>query len=175
MNVAYLSLGSNIEPEKNIVAAVEQLCNYGAISAVSTVWETLPDGDPNQDNYLNACITLETALSAWDLRSDAIEEVESALARTRDPKNRYAARTIDIDIMLFNSEVIDMGRRRIPDSEVLERPFVAIPLAEIAPNYVHPQTHQTLAEIASRFKIARHEMWQRPDVSLVSTRVNAAY
>ncbi len=171
MNVAYLSLGSNIEPEKNIVAAVERLSDFGNISAVSTVWETLPDGDPNQDNYLNACITLTTQLDAWDLRRGAIETVESALARTRDPQNRAAARTIDIDIMLFNSEIISMGRRSIPDAEVLERPFVAIPLAEIAPNYVHPQTNQTLAEIASTFRIARHEMWQRPDVSLISEMV----
>jgi 7,8-dihydro-6-hydroxymethylpterin-pyrophosphokinase len=81
-------------------------------------------------------------------------------------ENKNAPRTIDIDIMLFNDDVLHVGRRRIPDPEVLERPFVAIPLAEIAPDYVHPETGRSLTEIASQFDPVDAGMIRREDVLL---------
>ena len=68
--------------------------------------------------------------------------------------------------MLFNHERIRIGQRSIPDPEVLERPFVAIPLAEIAPDYIHPETGETLAEIAARFDPESSGMRRRRDVHL---------
>ena len=89
----------------------------------------------------------------------------SNLARVRTA-NKNAPRTIDIDIMLFNNDVLTAGHRHVPDPEVLERPFVAIPLAEIAPDYVHPETGQTLKEIARQFDPAKTGMRRRDDVVL---------
>ncbi|HLO26810.1 MAG TPA: 2-amino-4-hydroxy-6-hydroxymethyldihydropteridine diphosphokinase, partial [Geobacteraceae bacterium] len=80
--------------------------------------------------------------------------------------DRNAPRIIDIDIMLFDDDRLTLGRRRIPDPEVCERPFVAIPLAEIAPGYRHPETGETLAEIAARFDPAAAGMRLRKDVVL---------
>jgi len=165
VNLAYLSLGSNVEPEHNLPAAVARLARFGHVRAVSTVWESAPVGLVDQPNFLNAAVLLETEFSAQALREQAIAEIEAALGRVRT-ENKNAPRTIDIDIMLFNRDVLQVGRRHIPDPEILERPFVAIPLAEIAPDYIHPETGQTLQQIA-------RPMWwdgitRRPDVIMRS-------
>ena len=162
-NLAYLSLGSNIEPERNLPAAVKLLARLGRVRAVSSVWETEPVGFADQPNFLNAAVLLETVLSAWALREEAITQIEQALGRVRT-ENKNAPRTIDIDIMLFNRDVLQVGQRHIPDRQVLERTFVAIPLAEIAPDYVHPETGQTLQQIAQRLPATGRT--PRPDVAL---------
>ncbi|MFQ5617079.1 MAG: 2-amino-4-hydroxy-6-hydroxymethyldihydropteridine diphosphokinase, partial [Anaerolineales bacterium] len=149
-NLAYLSLGSNINPEKNLPAAVKLLARYGAIKAVSSVWETAPVGFTEQANFLNAAVLLETSLSAQHLWEKAICEIERGLKRVRI-KNKNAPRTIDIDVVLFNRDILSFGHHKIPDADILERAFVAIPLAEIAPEYDHPEVDQTLAEIAAQF------------------------
>lgn len=169
-NLAYLSLGSNIEPERHLPAAVAFLAQYGCVRVVSTVWETPPVGFRDQPNFLNAAVLLETDLPAQALREDAIAKIESALERVRT-ENKNAPRTIDIDIMLFNNDIQQMGQRRIPDPEVLERSFVAIPLAEIAPEYVHPETGETLQAIAKRFDSEQVGMRRREDIVLDSYKL----
>jgi 2-amino-4-hydroxy-6-hydroxymethyldihydropteridine diphosphokinase len=164
-NLALLSLGSNIEPEKNLPAAVRELSSYGRVSRISGVWESPPVGAPDQPDYLNAALLLETPLSARELKETALAAVEAGLGRVRGA-DRFAPRTIDIDIMYFNRERLRLGRRSIPDPEALERPFVAIPLAEIAPDYIHPETGETLAEIAARFDPKDSGMRRRADVVL---------
>jgi 2-amino-4-hydroxy-6-hydroxymethyldihydropteridine diphosphokinase len=165
LNRAYLSLGSNTEPECCLPAAVAKLAQFGRVRATSAVWQTVPVGFTDQPDFLNAVVLLETPLSAQVLREQVIARIEDDLGRVRT-ENKNAPRTIDIDIMLFNDDVLTVGQRRIPDPEVLERPFVAIPLAEIAPDYVHPETGQTLKEIAQQFDPAAAGMSQRGDVVL---------
>ncbi len=168
MNRAYLLLGSNIEPEQNLPAAVAHLARFGHVRAVSTVWQTAPVGQTNQPDFLNAAVLLETPLSARELREMAIASIENALGRVRTA-DKNAPRTIDIDILLFNHDVLSLGQRHIPDPEILERPFVAIPLAEIAPEYVHPEVGQTLRQIAGRFASEVVHMRKRDDVTLLTT------
>ena len=165
VNEAYLSLGSNIDPERNLLATVRELARYGRVVRVSSVWESPPEGVADQPYFLNAALLLETPLSAAELKERAIAEIEAHLGRKRSV-DRNAPRTIDIDIMLFNHDCLTLGRRTIPDAEVLERPFVAIPLAEIAPDYRHPVTGETLAVIAGRFDPLRAGMTMRDDVEL---------
>jgi len=164
-NRVYFSLGSNIEPERNLPEAVRRLARFGRVLAVSTVWESKPLGCAGQANFLNAAVLMATPLTAEEVRNTAIAAIEAELGRVRT-ENRNAPRTIDIDIMLFNREILTIGRRRIPDPEVRERPFVAIPLAEIAPEYVHPETGERLQEIARRFNPEESGMLPRPDVVL---------
>lgn len=163
-NVAYLSLGSNIEPEANMVAAVKMLAQRTELVAVSSVWETQPVGMPNQPNFLNAAVIVNTALTAGQLKAQVLRPIEQKLGRVRQ-RNKNAPRPMDIDIMLFNREVLELGSRHIPDAEVLERPFVALPLAEIAPDYVHPETGQTLHSIAQKFTVTPQEMQLHPEMS----------
>ncbi len=165
LHQAFLSLGSNIEPEKNLAAAVRALGRYGKIKRVSSVWESPPFGHAGQPDYLNAALWLETPLPAAELKENAIAAVETDLGRVRSG-DRNAPRTIDIDIMLFDREISRIGRRSIPDPELLERPFVAIPLAEIAPDYIHPISGESLAVIAARFAPERAGMRRRSDIIL---------
>lgn len=165
LHQALLSIGSNIEPERNMQAAVRELARYGRVVRVSAVWQSPAEGASGQPDFLNAALWLETPLSAAELKETAIAAVEAYLGRVRSP-DRNAPRTIDIDIMLFDDDRLAIGRRRIPDPEVCERPFVAIPLAEIAPGYRHPETRETLAEIAARFDPAAAGMRLRKDVVL---------
>jgi 2-amino-4-hydroxy-6-hydroxymethyldihydropteridine diphosphokinase len=150
-NRAYLSLGSNIEPEKNLPAAVRELSAFGRVVAVSRVWESAPFGasSTTSQNFLNAAVLLETELSPAELYEQAISAVERRLGRIRDPQDKNAPRTIDIDLSLFNHEVLEFGTHRVPDPDILARPFVAVPLAEIDPDYLHPIEHQRLADLAA--------------------------
>jgi len=168
VNRAYLALGSNIQPEENLPAAVQALTQFGQIKQVSSVWESKPVGDVNQANFLNAAVLLLTSLSARELRLDAINFVEQQLQRKRDAGNMNAARTIDIDIALFNQDILSIEHRKIPDPEIFERAFLAIPLAEIDPGYVHPETNQTLEEITTSFGPQADAMLRRSDVRLNS-------
>jgi len=165
-NRAFLALGSNIDPVNNLPAAVEKLSSYGTVLATSTVWESAPFDGSAQPNFWNAAVFFETSLSANELKFTAIDEIENALHRVRDPGDKNAARTIDIDIALFNREILRVGNSTIPDPALLERAFIAIPLAELDGDYVHPETHQTLSQIADQFDPHTCEMLPRLDVIL---------
>jgi 2-amino-4-hydroxy-6-hydroxymethyldihydropteridine diphosphokinase len=168
MNRAYLSLGSNIDPERHLPAAVRELGRFGRVARVSSVWETAPAGDPDQPDYLNAAVLLETDLSADELVREAIPVIEQTLGRVRDPHNRNAQRTIDIDLSLFNDETLSIGHRQIPDPDLLTRAFVAVPLAELDSGYVHPHTGRTLDDIAAGLRSESGGMKLRADVQLPS-------
>ncbi len=163
-NLAYLSLGSNIDPEDNLRLAVEMLTTRSKLLTVSSVWETQPVGMTGQPNFLNAAALIETKLTAAQFRREIIHRIEQALGRVRGA-DKYGPRTIDIDLMLFNQEIFVLEGRHIPDPEVQQRAFVAIPLAEIAPHYRHPETGQTLGEMARQFVVTQEAMRRRPDMS----------
>jgi 2-amino-4-hydroxy-6-hydroxymethyldihydropteridine diphosphokinase len=164
-NLAFLSLGSNIQPEENLPKAIEKLAESSRLVAVSPVWETLPLGTTgDQPNFLNAATLVETDQSPESFKAEVIRRIEDDLGRVRTT-DKFAPRPIDIDIMFFNNQVLDVDNRHIPDPEVLERPFVAIPLAEIAPDYRHPETGQTLRDIARGFTVTETEMRLRPNLS----------
>jgi 2-amino-4-hydroxy-6-hydroxymethyldihydropteridine diphosphokinase len=162
-------LGSNIEPQKNIQAAVAMLAAQSRLIAVSSVWETRPIGLPNQPNFLNLSAIIQTELTAEKLKHQTLTNIENKLGRTRRG-NKFGPRTIDIDIMLFNNNILKAGKQSIPNDEVLERPFVAITLAEIAPDYIHPVTGQSLKEIAQNFMISPNEMNPCPKISTALLR-----
>jgi 2-amino-4-hydroxy-6-hydroxymethyldihydropteridine diphosphokinase len=161
-NRAYLSLGSNIEPVRNIRAALQLLGQKCKLLAVSTIWETEPLGFKEQAYFLNGAAIIETEFSAPELKARVLQRIEQALGRVRGT-NRYAPRPIDLDIILFNDEVLEFEGYNIPSPEVLERWFVAVPLAEIAPDYVHPITGQTLQEIATSFEAEAKQMLKRDE------------
>ncbi|MEX0703051.1 MAG: 2-amino-4-hydroxy-6-hydroxymethyldihydropteridine diphosphokinase [Planctomycetales bacterium] len=163
---AYLALGSNIDPERNLVEALRLLSRHGNPLAVSRIYQTAPIGFANQPDYLNAAVLLETSATLAELREWIVPEVEAALGRVRMPGNPNAPRTIDVDVALFDREVIHAANCRVPDPDILTRPFVAIPLAELDPDYVHPEEERTLREIAASFQPSQAAMRLRPDVRL---------
>jgi 2-amino-4-hydroxy-6-hydroxymethyldihydropteridine diphosphokinase len=146
-NRAFLLLGSNINPEQNLREAVRRLAARCRILAVSGVYESLPVGTTDQPNFLNAAVLIETHHAAGELKTEVLETIEQELGRVRTG-DKNAPRTIDLDILLFNDEILELGRRHVPDPEILRFPHIARPLADLAPHYRHPETGQTLTEIA---------------------------
>lgn len=163
-NRAYLSLGSNIDKERNIMRAVELLARAVTIEAVSSVYETVPLSDSEQESFFNAAVMVETQLSADELKRKVLAPIEEKLGRQRSA-DVNAPRTIDLDLVLFNDQVLRVGRRVVPDPELLARPHLALPLAEVAPNYIHPQTGQRLDQIAAGLA-GQGGIRKRPEVDL---------
>ncbi len=144
---SFISMGSNIDSEANLREAVQRLAQYCTLLAVSSVYETAPVGKIDQPAFLNAAALIETPLTAAQLKTDVLEAIEQELGRVRtDDKN--APRTIDLDIALFDDQILDIGSRHIPDPDILKYPYVAVPLADLAPQERHPETGQPLSEIA---------------------------
>jgi 2-amino-4-hydroxy-6-hydroxymethyldihydropteridine diphosphokinase len=136
--VGFLGLGSNLGDRlANLQAAVDALqAEPGLrVAASSRVWETTPVGGPPQPDYLNAVVRIETDLSARDLL-DVARRVESRLGRIR--KERWGARTIDVDVLLFDEEQIDEPDLVVPHPRMTERAFVLLPLLELEPDPTLP-------------------------------------
>ncbi|MCY4072993.1 MAG: 2-amino-4-hydroxy-6-hydroxymethyldihydropteridine diphosphokinase [Chloroflexi bacterium] len=155
-NVVFLSLGSNISPEKNIADAIKLLRRHTNVLALSSVYRTAPQGDVRQDAFINMAVKIHTLREPLEFKTQVIDRIESRLRRTRDPDNKNAPRTIDIDISLWNDEAFEFGDRPwvVPDPDILSFAHVAIPLADISADYCHPTQGKTLSEIAAEFSAA---------------------
>lgn len=130
--IAYIGLGSNlskpIEQVKNAIKTIKNIAQSKVI-AVSSLYLSKPMGPQDQDDYINAVLALETTLSAIELL-DALQLIENKFGRIRK-ENRWGARILDLDILLFGDEIINSTRLTIPHYGMTEREFVLIPLAEI--------------------------------------------
>lgn len=152
MTTAYIALGSNLgDRQSHLDSAIDALRQTPGISVirVSQYYETEPVGGPEgQGNYLNAAAELITQLNAGDLLHRLLE-IEVVLGRVR--VQRYGARTIDLDLLLFGLETIEIHEANldlvVPHPRMLERRFVLEPLAEIAPLAVHPQAGSTIRDL----------------------------
>lgn len=149
----YLGLGSNMgDREQNLINAIDLLSERaGTCSAVSPVYTTEPLNPPELDNcsqpdFLNACICIQTALKPEELL-DEILTVEKLLGRDRTAEIRWGPRLIDIDILLFGDLRVHTSRLQIPHSQLAERDFVLVPLADIAQNIPHPVSGHTITEL----------------------------
>ena len=139
-HLAYLSMGSNIEPKANLPKAVRLLSGQGKLLKVSSVWESEPVGTTG-DNYLNVCILFESIATLVVQKENIIETIERKLGRRRGD-DKYAPRTMDIDIVLFDGYPIN--------TEDWDRAYVVVPLAEIYPDFQNPMTKELLRETATR-------------------------
>jgi dihydroneopterin aldolase/2-amino-4-hydroxy-6-hydroxymethyldihydropteridine diphosphokinase len=151
MTVAFLSLGSNIEPEKHILDAVKLLSRHVKIVKTSTVYLTKPLHRKSQPKYYNCVIKIETTIPPSKLKFDVLRAIEDELGRERT-KDKYASRTIDIDLILYEDRCFSTNDLVIPDPEIQKRAFLAIPLAEIEPNLELPESNKSIKEIADKFK-----------------------
>ncbi len=153
---AYIGLGSNLagnldSPQAQLVSALQHLQQLDTVvvQVVSSVYQSaalvLPD-TPAQPDYFNAVVSLQTDLAAESLL-DALQAIENQHQRQR--QQRWAARTLDLDLLLYGDQVIDSDRLVVPHPQLHKREFVVFPLLEIAPDLALP-THGKLSDIASR-------------------------
>ncbi|SFR94045.1 2-amino-4-hydroxy-6-hydroxymethyldihydropteridine diphosphokinase [Anaeromicropila populeti] len=137
-NTAYLSIGSNLgDKEANLKKAVQLLGEHEKckISKISDFIITEPYGNVEQDNFLNGALEVKTLLEPEELL-ELIAQIENELGRVREI--HWGPRTIDLDIILFEQKVIREDNLTIPHVEMQKREFVLKPLAQIAPNAIHP-------------------------------------
>jgi len=146
MKTFYLSLGSNMDDHAgNIARAIEALTAHGVrVKRQSSLYDTEPVEMVFQDWFLNCVVEAETELTPQELMR-TILEIERSLGRERRvPKG---PRTIDVDILLYGSEIIHEAGLEIPHPRMCERRFVLVPFAEIAPGARHPILGKTIAEV----------------------------
>ena len=145
-HTTYLSLGSNI-PDRaaNLSRAVNCIAeSVGTVTKQSPIYETQSWGYSDED-YLNQTIEVETALTPFQLLK-TINAIESALGRIRSGKG-YEARTIDIDILFYDNEILDTPQLTIPHPKIALRRFVLTPLCDIAPEFLHPVIRKKAKEL----------------------------
>lgn len=159
---AFISLGSNIRPEENLPLAVKRLGALGPIIAISNVYQNPAIGPTQQADFLNAAVLIETDLEINQLR-DQLRLIESDLGRVRT-EDKFAPRTIDLDLCLLEDTVHDEQGFKLPDPDLLTRAFLALTLAELDPDFKHPLTGERLLIIADRLANSS-ELVTRPDVS----------
>ena len=142
----YLLTGSNVGNSKALLnqAKLSVIQHIGAITAASSLYQTAPWGNTNQQHFLNQVLEVSTNLASKEVLT-TILNIEQQMGRTREEK--WAPRTIDIDILFFNNNIIDEHDLKIPHPLLHQRRFTLVPLAEIAPNYIHPLLHQTVTNL----------------------------
>jgi 2-amino-4-hydroxy-6-hydroxymethyldihydropteridine diphosphokinase len=151
---AYIVLGSNIAPDENMRKAISLLKSCTPVQKISTTWETPPVGTDGP-NFYNTAVHLTTHLVCEGLKSQILRPIEIQLGRIRTA-DKYAPRTIDIDIIIFDGEVLD--------PRLWSYAYLAVPLAELIPELPHPETGRTLASIAMGF-LSQGDLIPHPEIA----------
>ncbi|HEX9022882.1 MAG TPA: 2-amino-4-hydroxy-6-hydroxymethyldihydropteridine diphosphokinase [Geobacteraceae bacterium] len=144
----FISLGSNQgDRDLNLLRAVAEIGKLPAtrITALSSFYDTEPVGLAEQENFLNAVLKLETSLTPQALLAE-LQRIETAVFR-RKRTVRWGPRPIDLDVLFFGDLVLDGEELTIPHPRLHERGFVLVPMAEIAPEFIHPLLRSSVAEL----------------------------
>ena len=151
MSLAYLSLGSNVGDKiKNLQLALDQIdSKIGSVITISNLYENPPFGFKG-DLFYNCCISVKTKLTPT-LLLDELLNIEIEGGRLRDNKKGYKSRTIDLDILFYEDQIINSEGLKIPHPKLQEREFVIRPLLDIAPSKIHPLLEKSVFEIGKKF------------------------
>lgn len=148
----YLALGSNLgDKKKNISSAIELIeIHIGKMIALSSLYETQPVGFESDNSFINAVCCISTQLEPLEIL-ELTQKIERSLGRkSKSVDQIYSDRIIDIDLLLFDNQIIEHPRLVIPHPRMHERDFMLTPLAEIAPNVIHPIFGVTISELRNK-------------------------
>ena len=141
----FLGIGTNLgDRERNLHEALAVLSQKMVILKESSIYQTAPWGYLDQPAFLNQVIEAQTDLSSLNLLG-FLKDTEKQLGRQAN--FRYGPRLIDLDILFYGNRIIQTPRLQVPHPRLTQRAFVLVPLAEIAPEFVHPQNKQTITQL----------------------------
>ena len=143
----YLLLGGNLGDKETIFSDVKRLLKekVGEITARSDIYETEPWGFESEDMFWNQALEISTSLSPLEVLRET-QQTETELGRIRK-SDRYDSRMIDIDMLFYDNQIIELENLTVPHPRILERKFVLMPLAEIAPTFIHPIFKKTIGQL----------------------------
>ena len=168
MAIVYLGLGSNLGDRVGYVQQATSL--LGEIEGIkiirtSSLYETQPWLEKDTTWYVNAIVEIKTSLTPQKLLSECLR-IEKQLGRSRDAENPLGDRTIDIDILFFNKDIVKEDNLQIPHKYIHQRAFVLVPMLELNPDFIHPLLQTSIADL--------HEELENPEmVYLYGTRIDA--
>jgi ADP-ribose pyrophosphatase len=146
-----IALGSNLGDSRSMLSgAIDRLQASAQIEliAVSSWYHTAPIGPPQPD-YLNGCVTLQTSLTPWELLN-TLHAIEAEFGRVR--QEIWGARTLDLDLLLYEQQIVDTPALQLPHPRMTERAFVLVPLTEIAANWLEPKSGQSIASLCNKLE-----------------------
>ena len=149
MSIAYLCLGSNSGNRLQFIEQAISLINLAEnikIIRSTALYETEPWGVKKQNWFLNIIVEIKTDLSPQDLLLKCMS-IEKTLGRNRDKEQRWGERTIDIDIIFYNKDVVNTDMLTIPHPRMHQRAFVLVPLLELIPDFIHPVLNKTISDL----------------------------
>jgi len=162
IQTTYLSLGSNQGDRLDYLQRAVDLISEktGTVSQISPIYQTASFGFEG-DDFLNICIQLDSTLSPFQLLHEMLQ-IENLIGRRRTTKSGYESRIIDIDILFYKNEIIKAEKLVVPHPQISKRAFVLFPLADIAPELIHPSKHKTINELlqhcSDNSKVARTDL-----------------
>ncbi|MCX6261559.1 MAG: 2-amino-4-hydroxy-6-hydroxymethyldihydropteridine diphosphokinase [Bacteroidia bacterium] len=141
--IAFLGLGTNLgDKEENLKKAIENISAFaGEVISFSQIYETEPWGFRSEDHFFNMVIQIKTNLKPVDLLKQLLK-IEIQMGRVWGSE-KYSSRIIDIDILLYENEIINKPYLKVPHPMIQERKFVLVPLCDIAPEMIHPVLNKT--------------------------------
>ena len=145
---AFIAFGSNISPADNVREALRRLARSETISGLSTVYRTPAEGRPEQADYYNGIVEIRTSTPPDALKFGVLRRIERELGRVRSA-DKFAARSIDLDLIWYGDLVVTNAGLTIPDPEIAERPYLALGLCELAPDLRMPDSGLRISEVAA--------------------------
>lgn len=146
MSIVFISVGSNIEPEKYVHLALRLLKKHIKVLDISNFYLTNPIEAPGTPRFYNGMIKAETDFAPHYLKQNVLKNIESTLGREKN-HDKNAPRTIDLDIILFDELIINEPNFKIPDPDLFERYYLAFTLAQLAPDMILPGTQKNISEL----------------------------
>ena len=151
METAYIALGANLPssagaPHQTLDAAIDRLAELGELLARSSYYSTDPVGYADQPKFLNAAVALQTPLDPQSLL-DRLLALERSFGRDRSHGIPNGPRTLDLDLLLYGDRIISTRTLQLPHPRMAQRVFVLLPMAEIAPDLIHPESRKSMSQL----------------------------